>query len=333
MDNTPNSFRIFDSPLKTLWPNPLNLICFQYFCRMWIYWGLLAAVFLGLHNITKKISVRENAVFPVLFFTTLSSLGVLVPLFIGSVCFPEVLQSWGIFIPSLPWEQHFYIFIKSAIMCGSWILGYSAMKHLPITIVSPIRSAGPFFTLLGALSIYGERPNTWQWLGFALIIGGMLWYSRVGKKEGIDFKRDKWIFAIIGATFLGSGSGLYDKFLVHYQHLNAQTVQFWFCFYIVALMALVCLFYRWKSPEKVTGFDWRWSILATGIGIVIADFCYFRGLEDPSAMIMLLSAIKRSQIFISVFVGGWIFKERNKRKKMLPLFAVLLGVGLILYAS
>ena len=100
------------------------------------------------------------------------------------------------------------------------LLRYQALKHLPITIVTPIRSAGPFFTYIGAILIYNEQPKFLQWIGFILIILSVILYSKIGKKEGINFKRNKWIFAIIGATFLGASSGLYDKFLI--QNLKTQ---------------------------------------------------------------------------------------------------------------
>jgi drug/metabolite transporter (DMT)-like permease len=48
---------------------------------------------------------------------------------------------------------------------------------------------------------------------------------------------------------------------------------------------------------------------------------------------MLLSAIKRSQLIIAVVLGGILFKEKNKRKKLIPLTGILLGIFLILYAA
>ena len=47
---------------------------------------------------------------------------------------------------------------------------------------------------------------------------------------------------------------------------------------------------------------------------------------------MRLSAIKRSQIIIAVVIGGLIFKEKNKRKKLVPLIGIMLGVFLILFS-
>ncbi|WP_298475365.1 EamA family transporter [uncultured Maribacter sp.] len=300
---------------------------------MWMYLGLLSALFLGLHNLCKKHAVQGNEVFPVLLGTTTAGFLLLLPLYIISYYFPEYTKEIGFYINTLSWKMHGFIFIKSMIMASSWILAYQALKHLPITIVTPIRSAGPFFTFIGAILIYQEKPNLWQWIGFFLIIFSVLLYSRVGKKEGIHFKSNKWIFAIIGATFLGASSGLYDKFLIQYQSLAPQTLQFWFCWYTVLILLVILLITWFPKAEKRKSFTWRWSIPAVGILLQTADYFYFKALQDPDALIMLLSAIKRSQILIAVLIGGFIFKEKNKRKKLVPLIGILIGVALILYSN
>jgi drug/metabolite transporter (DMT)-like permease len=217
-------------------------------------------------------------------------------------------------------------------MSASWVLAYQALKHLPITIVTPIRSAGPFFTFIGAIFIYQEKPNFLQWIGFFLIILSVLLYSKIGKKEGINFKRNKWIFAIIAATFLGASSGLYDKFLIQTLTLTPQTLQFWFCFYTILILLIILSITWFPYADKRKAFKFRWSIPAVGVLLQTADYFYFKALQDPDALIMLLSAIKRSQIIIAVVVGGLLFKEQNKRKKLVPLFGILSGVFLILYS-
>ncbi|OBQ52513.1 EamA family transporter [Tamlana sp. s12] len=299
---------------------------------MWMYLGLLAALFLGLHNLCKKHAVRGNEVFPVLLGTVGSGFTFLLPFYIASVYFPEYAKSNAIYIHSMAWELHGFIFIKSAIMATSWILAYQALKHLPITIVTPIRSAGPFFTFIGAILIYQERPNTLQWLGFFLIIFSVMLYSKIGKKEGINFKKDKWILAIIAATFLGASSGLYDKFLIQYLNIAPLTLIFWFCFYVILILLVILSITWFPYAEKRKAFKFRWSIPAVGILLQAADYFYFKALQDPEALIMLLSAIKRSQILIAVLVGGVIFKEQNKRKKLVPLAGIMLGVFFILYS-
>ena len=217
-------------------------------------------------------------------------------------------------------------------MTGSWVLAYAALKHLPITIVTPIRSAGPFFTFIGAILIYDENPTFLQWLGFFLIIFSVLLYSKIGKQEGINFKKNKWIFAIIGATFLGASSGLYDKFLIQNLTLNPQTLQFWFCFYTILILLIILSITWFPKKEKRKAFKFRWTIIAVGVLLQTADYFYFKALQNPDALIMLLSAIKRSQIIIAVVIGGLLFREQNKRKKLIPLTGILIGVFLILYS-
>jgi len=270
---------------------------------MWMYLGLLAALFLGLHNLCKKHAVQNNETLTVLLGTVSSGFLVLIPLFIGSRFFPEYMNKIQLSISEISWATHGFILIKSMIMTASWILAYKSLKHLPITIVTPIRSAGPFFTFLGAIIIYQEKPSFLQWIGFFLIIFSVFLYSRIGKKEGINFKKNKWIYGIIAATFLGASSGLYDKFLIQSLTLNPQTLQFWFGFYTIALL-LVVLTIKWFLKDKTrNAFQWRWTIPCVGILLLAADYFYFKALQDPDALIMLLSAIKRSQILIAVFIG------------------------------
>ncbi len=299
---------------------------------MWMYLGLLAALFLGLHNLCKKHAVQGNEVYPVLFGTVSSGFVFLAVFYLWAMVYPEYAAAHGLQFQNIGWQTHGYIFIKSAIMACSWVLAYVALKHLPITIVTPIRSAGPFFTFIGAMLIYQERPNLLQWLGFFLIIFSMILYSKIGKKEGIIFKNNRWILAIVVATFLGASSGLYDKFLIQSLSLNPQTLQFWFCFYTVFILLVILSITFFPKPEKRKAFKFRWSIIAVGVLLQAADYFYFKALQDPEALIMLLSAIKRSQILIAVLVGGLVFKEHNKRRKLVPLCGIMLGVFLILYS-
>jgi transporter family protein len=299
---------------------------------MWMYLGLLAALFLGLHNLCKKHAVQGNEILPVLLGTLITGFLVILPFYLGSVFYPATTKEIGFYIEPISWSTHGFIFIKSMIMASSWILAYQALKHLPLTIVTPIRSAGPFFTFIGAIFIYKETPNTYQWIGFFVIILSVMLYSKIGKKEGIHFKSNKWIFAIIAATFLGSSSGLYDKFLVQTLILNPQTLQFWFCLYTILILILILSITWFPYAQKRSAFKFRWSIPAVGILLQTADYFYFKALQDPEALIMLLSAIKRSQIIIAVILGGVLFKEKNKRKKLIPLTGIMTGVFLILYS-
>ena len=69
--------------------------------------------------------------------------------------------------------------------------------------------------------------------------------SRSGKKEGIDFKHDKWIWFVVLAAVLGAVSGLYDKYLMG--RFNNMVVQAWYNVYQLFLMGGVLMFLWWHS--------------------------------------------------------------------------------------
>ena len=167
---------------------------------MWLAFAFLSATLLGFYDVCKKHALGTNAVIPVLFLNTLFCSMIFVPL-----------------LPQAPfggWEVQRFIVLKSCIVLSSWALGYCGIKHLPITLVGPINATRPVMVLLGALIIFGERLNAYQWAGVLLAVASFFMLSRSGKREGIDFRHNRWIYCIVGAAILGAVSGLYDKYLM-----------------------------------------------------------------------------------------------------------------------
>ena len=118
---------------------------------MWMYLGLLAALFLGVHNLCKKHAVQGNEVFPVLLGTISRGFLLVALFYVLAIFYPDYALENDYNFQQISWQIHGFIFIKSVIMAASWTLAYQALKHLPITIVTPIRSAGPFLPLLALL--------------------------------------------------------------------------------------------------------------------------------------------------------------------------------------
>lgn len=168
---------------------------------MWLILAFLSATLLGFYDSFKKESLRDNAVIPVLFLNTLFASMIFLPFIILS--YNTTMLDGSIFhVASGGWDEHKYIIGKSIIVLSSWIFGYFGMKHLPLTIVGPINATRPVMVLVGALLVFGERLNVYQWIGVALAVASFFMLSRSGKKEGIDFKHDKWIYFIVLAAVL-----------------------------------------------------------------------------------------------------------------------------------
>lgn len=291
---------------------------------MWLGLAFLSAFFIGCYDIAKKKSVNNNAVIPVLFLNTLFCSALLFPLLLISRLAPDVLGGSIYFLPSISWESHGLIVIKSAIVLVSWIFGYFAVKHLPLTLTGPINSTRPVIALVGAILIFGERLNLYQWVGVLLTIISFYLLSRSSKKEGISFKNNKWVIFMIISTIAGAVSGLYDKFLM--QRVAATSVQFWFNTY-QWMMMLIVLMLVWFPRRKTTSkFEWRWSILIFSILLTAADFAYFYALTFPDAMISIVSMVRRSSVVVSFLGGALIFNEKNLKGKAIDLVLILIAM-------
>src|SRR5574344_483768 len=217
---------------------------------MWLILAFLSAALLGLYDSFKKKARRDNAVIPVLFLNTLFSSLIFLPFILLSA--KSHLLDGSIFhVASGGWDVHKYILLKSCIVLSSWIFGYFGMKHLPLTIVGPINATRPVMVLVGALLVFGERLNPYQWIGVTLAVASFLMLSRSGKKEGIDFKHDKWIYFIVLAAVLGAISGLYDKYLMAPVEdggvgLDRMIVQSWYNIYQCFMMLTMLLLLWWR---------------------------------------------------------------------------------------
>jgi len=293
---------------------------------MWVLFAAISSVLLGIYDIIKKHSVNQNAVVPVLLISTLTGACIFLPSLIYSSFSCANSQSF-FYIPAIGLHEHLLFFLKSLIVGLSWFFIYYAFKNLPITIASPIRASAPLWTLIGAITILGERMNLLQWLGMILIFICYYLFSLAGKKEGIIFKTNRWVLFVFIGTLLGSCAALFDKYLV--SHYSRIAMQAWFSVYLAIIYLVVFLVLWLPMRKKLTPFVWKWTIPLIGITLTITDFVYFYALSLPGALIALVSIIRRSNVVVSFSFGALIFKEKNLKSKAFVLIAIILGVVLI----
>ncbi len=304
---------------------------------MWLILAFLSATLLGFYDSFKKESLRDNAVIPVLFLNTLFASLIFLPFIILSYN-TSVLDGSIFHVARGGWHEHKYIIGKSVIVLSSWIFGYFGMKHLPLTIVGPINATRPVMVLVGALLVFGERLNVYQWIGVALAVASFFMLSRSGKKEGIDFKHDKWIYFIVLAAMLGAVSGLYDKYLMAPEEsggvgLNSMMVQSWYNIYQCFMMLVMMMIIWYPKRHGSTPFHWHWGIILISVFLSAADFVYFYALSYPDAMISVVSMVRRGSVVVSFLFGAALLHEKNLKSKMADLFLVLLGMVFLYIGS
>lgn len=298
---------------------------------MWLLLAFCSAALLGFYDVFKKKSLANNAVLPVLGLNTLFSSLIFLPFILISAWKPEWLNQTIFFVPQAGWEVHRFILLKSLIVLSSWTFGYFGMKHLPLTIVGPINATRPVMTLVGALLIFGERLNVYQWIGVLMAIVSFFMLSRSGKKEGIDFQHNKWIWFVVLAAVFGAVSGLYDKYLM--KQFNNMVVQSWYNVYQLFLMGGVLMFLWLPRRKTTTPFRWNWCIIFISVFLSAADFVYFYALSMDGSMISIVSMVRRGSVIVSFLFGAMVFREKNLKSKVVDLLLVLIGMVFLYLGS
>lgn len=307
----------------------------------WVLLAFVSSLCLGFYDISKKIALRDNSVVDVLTASIVISSAILAfPLLLSRLA-PEIAADSFYYVPQLDLRGHLLTIVKSGIVLSSWICAYLALKHLPISVVSPWQATRPMWTLIGALLIFGERLNGWQWVGVTLAIGSIFAFS-IGQHRRNKLSKNKqdkrYYIALALAILIGAASGLYDKYMMRQFHHNA--VQVYYTFYQAIMMLIVWTIDRYAKGRK-TKDNGQWTmdkrqplhgltsiipIVLISVFLVISDNVYMLALQDPDSMIAVVSTIRRGGTVIGFAYGLIFLKEPDPWKKLLAMCGILAGL-------
>lgn len=299
---------------------------------MWVVLAFVSALCLGGYDISKKIALRDRRVVDVLTLSILISSAILCLPLLLSRCCPEMMTGTPFFVPRLDAQAHLLTFVKSCIVLSSWVFAYISLKHLPLSVVSPMQATRPMWTLIGALLIFGERLNTFQWIGILLALGAILVSAVSFQHSAISVqKSDKRYYICLAlAILIGSCAGLYDKFMMRRYDHNA--VQVYYTLYQAVMMAVVWITdrtsrqknteYRIQNTDRFTFLP----IALISVFLVISDNVYMLALRDPDSLIAVVSTIRRGGAVIGFGYGLLFLHEENPKKKIACMVGILAGL-------
>lgn len=307
---------------------------------MWVALAFVSALCLGFYDISKKVALRDNSVVDVLTASVLiSSCILLVPLLLSRLA-PSLMTETAFFVPMLDLRGHLLTVLKSVIVLSSWLCAYLALKHLPISIVSPWQATRPMWTLIGAMLIFGERLNPWQWTGVLLAIGSIFAFQlstfnvqrSTFNVQHSTLNIKHYYVALALAIIIGAGSGLYDKYIMRLYDHNA--VQVYYTLYQAVMMIVFCYIHHRRHPSTL---DSRLSTLLPialiSVFLVISDNVYMLALQDPDSMIAVVSTIRRGGTVIGFAYGLIFLKEKDPYKKVLCMLGILAGLICLAFGS
>jgi transporter family protein len=298
---------------------------------MWLIFAAVSALLLGAYDVSKKVSVHNNAVVPVLLTSIMISSVILLPFLIVSLVQPDLLQDTLFFVPEVDFRTHLLLLLKAVIVLTSWLFAYFAMKHLPLTLASPIKATQPIWVVLGGVLIFGEKLNGYQTAGVIITLLSFFMFSTIGSKEGFLFRSNKWIWFILIATLTGAISGLYDKYLL--RQINHMAVLSYYTFYQAIIMGIITYSLWYPSRKKTTPFQIRWSIVFISVFLLAADFVYFYALTLPDSLISVVGTVRRAGVVVPFVYGAIVLKDKYLKLKMIDLIGVLIGMVLLFLGS
>ena len=281
---------------------------------MWVWLALASSIILGLYDVAKKQALKRNGVLEILLCTTSLSALFLCP-----------------FLSAGPLADHLKLLFKALLVSSSWISGLAAMRLLPLTTVSSIKTTRPVFVLLFSILVFGEKLNVWQWSGSIVVIATLFLLSLSSRKEGIHFTHNKGIAYMALSVVTGVASALFDKYIMAF--MEPVFVQSWSNLYIALILALMVVFKRLRDGAGSVKIAPDPLILLIAVLITASDFIYFTALKDSSAMLSVVSMIRRASIVVPFLFGIFLFREKNIRDKVFIMLLMLLGIACIIFGS
>ncbi len=301
---------------------------------MWTVLAFISAVCLGFYDVSKKIALKENRVVDVLTISVcVSALVLSVPLLLSRL-FPEAMSGTYAYVPEMDLEAHLFTLLKSAIVLSSWIFAYISLKHLPISVVSPMQATRPMWTLIGALLIFQEHLNGWQWIGILLAIGSIFVFSFKTRRtlrhnpDNQTGKNKLYYISLVLAILIGACSGLYDKYLMRSYNHNA--VQVYYTLYQALMMIIIWLIFHLQSSNPQSSnrqsINHIGVIVLISLFLIISDNVYMLALRDPDSLIAVVSTIRRGGTVIGFAYGLLFLKEPDPWRKILCMSGIMAGL-------
>jgi transporter family protein len=282
----------------------------------WITLSILSATSLGFYEISRKLSLQKVPALNVLWYSTIIS---------GLLAVPLAFQSTAI-----PFKAHLWILLKSAIICLSWTGEFFALKQIPLSIGMAVRSTGPFFTTLVAVFFFKEMPSIIEWTGISLVLAGyfnFIFLARFHKQTGT--LRYRWLMLIFFATLLGTFSSGIDRHILKTLSVPPLTFLIWFSIYIALLISLPMIIFLINKVALIKRSDFVWTIPLISILLLFSDWLYYIALANIDSSLSVVSALRRGALIISVLGGVIIFREGKLVNKMIAIGFVTAGIVIL----
>jgi len=281
---------------------------------MEIFFTLLYATLIGFYNIFKKCAVKKSSESTILvLFTTVSFL---------------LSLMWLPFGMKIPAKFVLIFALKGFLLSFSWFIVLKVLKTADLSIVTVTNIISAVLSFILGIVLFNETAGVWQIIGSVIIVLGVALINLSNRNSKGQITMLQLALLLVSALITTS-SNVIDKYTT--SHLSSFQVQFWFllfvCLFSWIFYAIECIKNK-KFLLQKSDFKNYWIYLV-GIFLFIGDFMLFRAYAVPNSQMITISILSKMKVIITVWLGTFIFKEKNILKKLLLSSLVIIGAILI----
>lgn len=214
---------------------------------------------------------------------------------------------WG------PPEARLNLWARGIFGAGSLILGFLALKVLPIGGAVTLSYLAPVVTAVAAIWLVGEPLKPWQWAFYGLAVAGVV------VAKGTSGLLSAGVLLGVGAAV---ASGLSSVFLRRVGDKIAPLVPVFYFNVVPLAIASGWMLFDLKMPH---GIEWAWLVLA-GVFTQVALWCVTQAFQEKKAN--YLAALDYLGLVYATALGYFVFGDRVKFTVYPGIALVLLGVVL-----
>ncbi len=213
----------------------------------------------------------------------------------------------------VPWPQG----IEWALLFGALVIHFFYKLGMALaytrgayTVVYPVvRGSGPLFTIIGAYLIFSETFNATQWIGVALLVGGIFAIAAINLRD-VKVERPRLIAAIGIALATGISVAIYTTYDAYAIRATADPFTFvaWF-FLITAFDFPPIAYVMWTRMAQRPD---PWPLLRRGLlGAFVAWGSFGAVMLATRVGHVGEAAVLRETSTVFAALIGWLFlKER-----------------------
>jgi drug/metabolite transporter (DMT)-like permease len=286
----------------------------------WFTFALISAILLSLTSLfEKKVLIEAHA----MEFSTVLAISTAV------ISLPLLVR--GDFSVLTPFTV-LLVAVVAILAATAYLLAAKSVRHMDISVTSPLFVLGPGITAVLAFLFLGEGLTLQQVIGLVVLIVGSFTLQMKKGESIIQFFKDiyhsRYILLLVLSLLIYGFTSIMDRALLSkYGFEPGFYLGLVHVFIAVVFIIMLALFHDGLVGIK-NGFAKYGSYIFV-IALLTVGYRFFQVQATALAFVGLVSAVKRTSSLFTTIIGGEIFHEGHLLRKSIACAVMICGVLLL----